>query len=126
MASLRWFFDGSRHVYESLSRRTDVKTLNSQNFQAEVLESPIPVLVDFWSPRCRPCQLMEKPLEQAEAELGNGATFGKVNADENPDLVKAYGVLGLPTFLVFKGGKAVASTSGMTPKDKLKNLIATS
>jgi len=100
-----------------------MKNFNATNFQAEVLDSELPVLVDFWSPTCRPCIAMAPTLVKVEVELEGKAKVGKVDASENLDLAKRYGVTGLPTFLVFHGGKVVAEARGVTPKEKLRGLV---
>lgn len=94
--------------------------LTQQNFDAEVLKSPVPVLVDFWAPWCTPCKIIGPIVEEIAAEMdGKGAKVGKVNVDENGQLAMQYGVMSIPTLMVFKGGQPVAQMVGTQPKDKL-------
>lgn len=94
------------------------------NFKQEVLESQNPVFVDFWAPWCGPCQMMGPIVEELSHEYeGKNIAIGKCNVDENSNSASEYGVLSIPTFIVFKGGKAVDQLVGGVQKEKLKEFI---
>lgn len=95
-------------------------TLTTQNFEAEVLKSEKPVLVDFWATWCGPCMRQAPIVEELAAE---GYSVGKVDVDQQPDLAGQYGVMSIPTLLVFKGGKEVHRVVGLTAKNDLKRLL---
>lgn len=95
-------------------------TLTTQNFEAEVLKSEKPVLVDFWATWCGPCMRQAPIVEELAAE---GYSVGKVDVDQQPELAGQYGVMSIPTLIVFKGGKEVQRVVGLTAKNDLKRLL---
>lgn len=95
-------------------------TLTTQNFEADVLKSEKPVLVDFWATWCGPCMRQAPIVEELAAE---GYSVGKVDVDQQPDLAGQYGVMSIPTLIVFKGGKEVQRVVGLTAKNDLKRLL---
>lgn len=100
--------------------------LNNVNFQKEVLKSPAPVLVDFYAPWCGPCQMMLPIMEELAKEMADkGVKIGKVNVEESPELAEKYGVMSVPTFIVFKGDKEVNRVMGAQAKTKLLELLNT-
>ncbi len=99
------------------------KAVTDQSFQADVINSDIPVLVDFWAEWCGPCKMIGPALEEISEELGGRVTIAKVNIDENPDAPGKYGVRGIPTMILFKGGEAAATKVGAAPKSALKGWI---
>jgi thioredoxin 1 len=101
-----------------------VLTFGDDNFEADVLKSAVPVLVDFWATWCAPCRAIA-PLVDAIAEEYEGKIkVGKVNVDENPGTPGKYGVRGIPTLILFKDGKVFDQVVGAVPKAQLEALIA--
>ena len=95
-------------------------TFTDQNFQKEVLESEIPVFVDFWAPWCGPCRLMGPVIEQLADELdGSKIKIGKCNVDESNEVASKYNIMSIPTFLIFKNGQVVEQMVGALPKPRL-------
>ncbi|MEW1847987.1 thioredoxin [Nonomuraea angiospora] len=92
-------------------------TLTTENFEEQVLRSDKPVLVEFWAEWCGPCRMVAPVLEQIEAE--HGLTIGKLNTDENPETMARYGVMGIPTMLLFENGEPVKQIVGAKPKRML-------
>jgi len=102
-----------------------VKTTDT-DFQNDVLGSTEPVLVDFWAEWCGPCKAIGPALEEISAELGDKIKIAKLNIDENPMTPTQYGVRGIPTLLIFKGGEVVAEKIGAMPKSQLQQWIEAS
>ena len=101
----------------------NIQELTSDNFQKEVLESDVPVLVDFWAPWCAPCRMIAPAVEQLAGEFGPKAKVGKVNIDDHPAVAQNYGVMSIPTLLVFKGGQPVQQVVGAVPKAQIQEMI---
>ncbi len=97
--------------------------LTEANFDAEVLKSNVPVLVDFWAEWCGPCRMMNPIVEELASSYEGRLKVGKVNVDESPDLSARYGIQGVPSFLVFQKGELVKQMVGAQPADKLKNQL---
>ena len=93
--------------------------LNSGNFEKEVLNSEQPVLIDFYADWCGPCKAMAPVVEELAKEYEGKAKVGKINTDENQDIAIEYSVMSIPTFIVFKDGKAVKKMIGMQDKRTL-------
>ena len=93
--------------------------LDAKNFDAEVVKSATPVLVDFWAEWCGPCKMIAPVIEELSTELQGKMKVGKVNVDEEQDLAAQFNVMSIPTLLVFKDGKPVDQIVGAMPKDRL-------
>ena len=100
-------------------------TLTKTNFEAEVLKSNKPVLVDFWAPWCGPCRMLAPILAEIAEEKADAVKVGKVNVDEEPDLAAKYGISGIPAILLFKNGQVAATSVGFKPKPELEAFIVT-
>lgn len=100
-----------------------VITLTADNFESEVVNSDIPVLVDFWAPWCGPCRMIAPALDALAAEAAGKATVGKINVDEQPDLAQQYGVMSIPTLIVFIKGVQTAKGVGVKSLDELKKML---
>ena len=101
----------------------NVIPVTDSTFEAEVLMSECPVLVDFWAPRCGPCMSLGPVIDQLAEEYRGRVKVVKVNADENVETAARYGVRGIPTFLFFKGGEAVGQIVGAGPKTRFTGEI---
>lgn len=97
--------------------------INDNEFSQEVLNSAIPVVVDFWAPWCGPCRKLGPVLDEIAEELGDKVKFVKVNTDENLQTAKEYSISGLPSLLVFKNGNAVERIVGLMPKTSILSNI---
>ena len=100
-----------------------VVTITKDNFEAEVIKSEKPVLVDFWAEWCMPCRMVG-PVVQQVADETPTAKVGKVNVDEQQELAMQFGVMSIPTLIVFKNGKAVNQVVGVQPKAALVKMLA--
>ena len=98
--------------------------VSDETFKADVLDSKGPVLVDFWAEWCGPCKMIGPALEEIAAENQGKLRVAKVNIDENPMSPNIYGVRGIPTMILFKDGKQIATKVGAAPKSELKAWIA--
>ncbi|WP_147613750.1 thioredoxin [Treponema pectinovorum] len=94
-------------------------TVTKENFENEVLKSDLPVLVDFWAPWCGPCKMLGPIVAQIAEENQGVVKVGKVNVDEQEELASKYGIVSIPTVILFKGGQAVKTSVGLVPKETL-------
>lgn len=96
--------------------------ITKENFETEVLQSEKPVLVDFWAEWCGPCQMLLPTIEELAGEVTD-AKICKVNVDEQPELAGQFGVMTIPTLIVFKGGKAVNTSIGVKAKSEILKML---
>ena len=96
--------------------------ITNENFEQEVLLSDKPVLVDFWASWCGPCRMVMPTVEEI-AEEREDIKVGKINVDEEAELTSRYGIMTIPTLMVFKGGEVTAQVSGALPKEKILALL---
>ena len=95
----------------------------TQNFDAEVLKSEQPVVVDFWAEWCGPCRVFSPVIESVENEYKNRIKFGKLNIDANTEIASKYNIMSIPSVLMFEGGEVKAMSVGALPKDSIKKWI---
>lgn len=98
-------------------------TFTDQNFDSEVLQSSMPVLVDFWAPWCMPCRVVSPVIEELGLEYSGKLKVGKLNVDESPKTAGVYGVMSIPSILIFRNGKLVKTMIGAQGKDSFKKGI---
>ena len=97
--------------------------VDKNNFQADVLNASVPVVVDFWAEWCGPCKMIAPALEDIATELGAKVKIAKLNIDENPELAAQFGVRSIPTLMIFKGGEVADMKVGAAPKTALSHWI---
>ena len=100
--------------------------VTDQNFDAEVLKSDLPTLVDFWAVWCGPCRQIAPALEEISSSLNGKVTIVKLNVDENPATAAKYGIMSIPTLMLFKNGQLASRQVGAQPKAKLEQWITAS
>ena len=102
-----------------------VDKVSDASFESEVLKSASPVVVDFWAEWCGPCRLIAPALEEISSSLGSKVKIVKLNVDENPLTAQKYGIMSIPTLMIFKNGELAARQVGAAPKQKLEQWITT-
>ena len=102
---------------------SDVQQINDSSFEADVLKSELPVLIDFWAPWCGPCKQIAPVVDELAKEYAGRLKIVKMNVDENPQTPSKYGVRGIPNLILFKGGQVRDQIIGAVPKAQLVKAI---
>lgn len=97
-------------------------TITKENFEAEVLQANKPVLVDFWAAWCGPCRALSPVVDEIASERED-VVVGKINVDEQPELAQQFGVMSIPTLIVFKNGQAAEKSVGVVPKENILAML---
>ena len=100
-----------------------VTEITKENFKSFVLDSNKPVLIDFWAPWCGPCRMVSPIVDELAEDLDGKANIGKINVDEQHDLAAQYGIMSIPTLLVFKGGELAGKKIGVQTKQALMEML---
>ncbi|MEI2579735.1 thioredoxin [Scytonema sp. PRP1] len=104
-------------------RMSAAAQVTDSTFKQEVLDSEIPVLVDFWAPWCGPCRMVAPVVDEIAGQFGSQLKVVKVNTDENPNVASQYGIRSIPTLMIFKGGQKVDMVVGAVPKTTLATTV---
>lgn len=99
-------------------------TFTKDNFEEEVLNADLPVMIDFWAPWCGPCRMVSPIIDEIAQEVASFAKVGKINVDEQPELAQKYGVMSIPTVIVMKGGEVVQKSVGARPKQAYLDMLS--
>ncbi len=97
--------------------------IDDSNFEQVVLNSKIPVLLDFWAAWCAPCRMVAPVVDELAKEYDGKVSFGKVDVDQNPKIASKYGIMSIPTLILFKDGKPMTNMVGFRPKAQLKQSL---
>jgi thioredoxin 1 len=108
---------------EDLMSSDAIKHVTDASFESDVMQSDRPVLVDYWAEWCGPCKMIAPILEDVAKDYGDRIQIAKMNVDENPDVPAKFGIRGIPTLMLFKGGELVATKVGALPKAQLTAFI---
>jgi thioredoxin 1 len=100
-------------------------TLSDASFDNDVLNSDVPVLVDFWAEWCGPCRMMEPTIDAIATDYNGRVRVGKLNVDDNGNIATRYGIRGIPTLLLFKGGKVIEQRVGAVGKTDVQKMLDT-
>ncbi len=102
----------------------NVINLTDLNWEEEVVNSSVPVLVDFWAPWCGPCRIIAPIVEELAKEYEGKIKVGKLNTDENPQVSMRYGIRAIPTLILFKNGEIADTRIGVQPKEALRQMLS--
>ena len=102
---------------------SDLLEVTDATFEEEILNSDLPALVDFWAPWCGPCHMISPMVEELAKDFGDKIKVAKMNVDENQSTPSKYGIRGIPTVILFKGGKLADQVVGAVPKAKLTAMV---
>jgi thioredoxin 1 len=108
---------------QGFSLMSSAQQVTDATFDQEVVESPVPVLVDFWAPWCGPCRMVAPVVDEISKEYEGKVKVVKLNTDENPSVANKYGIRSIPTLMIFKGGQRVDMVVGAVPKTTLANTL---
>lgn len=97
--------------------------ITMDNFEQEVLNSDVPVMIDFWATWCMPCKMLAPVIEELAEEANGAYKVGKIDVDKSPSLAAQFGVMSIPTVIVFKNGKAAEKSVGVVPKSQLEAML---
>ncbi|CAG9466037.1 unnamed protein product [Pedinophyceae sp. YPF-701] len=106
-----------------VARAEGAQPVTEETWEAEVLQSPVPVLVDFWAPWCGPCRMIAPLMDEIAVEYGDKIKAVKVNTDESPKIATEYAIRSIPTVMIFKGGKKMDTVIGAVPKATLSQTV---
>ncbi len=98
--------------------------LSTENFEQEVIKSDIPVLIDFWAQWCSPCRILTPLIDEMANEYNGKVKICKLNVDDAPDVATRYGVMSIPTVLIFNKGQVCGESVGVVPKEKLVSMLS--